>query len=191
MKTLGCAMALTAMALPLSAFAQTETEQQAPAVDSAKMALARQIVDLGFPEGQREEMFFGAIDSMVAQMNQAMADETFANDPQLKAKLEEQKAAMIAEMKTVLSRHIPALMDGWATAYAAEFNEKELRDILAFVSTETGKSFFIRNAMLTERPEFQAATRPYMQDVMESADKWQGVFMKTVLSSMEGDAGSQ
>ncbi|MXP25103.1 DUF2059 domain-containing protein [Altererythrobacter indicus] len=175
------ALAATAISFPTSAQA-VEPTVEAPSSQSLK--LAREIVSRGFPEDQRLEIFSTSVDAMVAQLQEAMNDDTFADNPELQAKLEVQQGKMIEEMKGIIASHIPELMEGWAQAYAAEFNDKELRDILAFVSTDSGQAFFTRNTTLVNSPQFKAATAPYMYDIMQSSKKWQGIFMQTVMDSM-------
>lgn len=145
--------------------AQAQAASQDAQIDPAKLAIARKIVDIGYPEQDREAMFFDAAKQMSKQVRDAMEKQMDSKDPGAEAILNSWLDEYLEKSRVVMRKHIPSLMDGIAAAYATMFTEQELRDILAFVSTPSGKAFFVRSPKLLAEPHFAAANQAYMQDV--------------------------
>jgi len=163
---------LAATALVTLAHAQVPAPTLTPPVRPAasaqpadEVAIARQIIDLGFPEERREAMFFATVDQMTMQMRESVLANIEEQDPGAIAILDEWLAEYIADGKTILRSHIPNLMNAWALSYAAIFTKEELEDILAFVSTPSGQKFFERSAAVMAEPNFAAANQAYMNEV--------------------------
>lgn len=135
-------------------------------VSQAELALAQRIIDLGFPEAEREQLFFGTADQMSSQMREAMLKSIPINDPGALAVLDAWVEDYLADGKVILKAHIPRLMDAMVRAYAGTFTEQELSDILVFVSTPSGASFFRKSSNILSEPEFAAANQAYMDEVM-------------------------
>lgn len=64
---------------------------------------------------------------------------------------------------------MPLLMDAWVKAYADMFSETELRDILSFVETDSGRTFMMRSTDVLSNAHFAAANQAYMDDAMALA----------------------
>ena len=158
---------LALAAVPTTALAQNNDEAVAAELDPAKVALAREIVDLGFPEETREAVFFAAVDQAVIQMREASlkAYGLEEEDPAALAILDSWIADYIADSKIVLRSHIPSLIDGMTLSYAAMFTTTELRDIRDFVSTPCGQRFFELSSAVMAEPNFAAANQAYMNEV--------------------------
>ncbi|MDY7099148.1 MAG: DUF2059 domain-containing protein [Pseudomonadota bacterium] len=154
-----------ASAAPLPAFAQTD-DLPAESVEpsAANLVLARQIVDLGFPEDTREALFFGAMDQMMIQTREASLKAYQLEDPEMVAILDAWIADYIEDSKVVLRSHIPTLIDAMSKSYAVMFTRKELEDILAFVSTPSGQRFFELSSAVLAEPNFAAANQAYMNE---------------------------
>lgn len=173
-----CAAALAAVCAPSAVVAQgaQAPSQAEPAAE--EIALARQIVELGYPPEQREELFFGAMDQMTAQMRKGSLATMEAKDPGAIAILDRWLANYLADGKVVLRRHLPVIMNGITQSYASLFTEQELRDILAFVSTPSGKSFFVQSSNILSQPAFAEANQAYMTDVLAGLPAARAALMK-------------
>ena len=142
----GAALGAAFISVPATAQEAAEKTVEAPApqpVDPAKLALARQIVDNGFPEDTREAIFFGTVDQMTEQMREASLANLGTQDPGVIAVFDQWLADYLVDSKQVLRNYIPRMMDALAQSYAVMFTKTELRDIAAFVSTPSGQRFIL------------------------------------------------
>ncbi|MEE4289629.1 MAG: DUF2059 domain-containing protein [Erythrobacter sp.] len=137
-----------------------------PAVTPAELALAQEIVALGYPEGEREALFFATMDQTVDQMRKAIAPSLPADDPGAIAVLDEWIAEYTARSKEVLRKHIPDIMGGMAQAYATIFSHDELEDILAFVRTKSGQRYFELSPAISADRAFSTANQRYLDESM-------------------------
>mgnify|MGYP001792068245 CR=1 FL=1 len=140
----------------------------APGVETPselKIALARQIVDQGFPEDQREAIFFGSVDQLTAQMREASLRGFEIEDEGAIAVMDQWLAEYVADSKIVLRRYIPRLMDGMALSYANIFSEQELTDIAAFVATPSGQRFMLLSSAVVAEPNFAAVNQEYINEI--------------------------
>ena len=144
--------------------AQAVTAENA-AVAPEKLGIAREIVDAGFPEDTREEIFFSAIETMTAQMRNGMQSNYPKSDPEAEAILNDWLAEWVETGKKIVVRHIPALMDAQAKGYAELFTLEELRDIRAFVATESGQRFLQLSPSVMATPAFAEANQAYIQEI--------------------------
>ena len=135
-----------------------------PEMNAASMELAGQIVAIGYPEEDREALFFGTMDQMVGQMRSAIAPTLPNDDPGAVAILDDWIAEYTEESKKVLRRHIPAIMSGMVEAYATIFTEEELEDILAFVRTRSGQRYFALSPAIVGSKSFADANQRYMDE---------------------------
>ena len=144
---------------------QARAQEEIPAIDGAKLAVARQIIDRGFPEDSREAIFLASMDQMMLQTREASLTAYKIDDPGAIALLDSWIADYTEDAKIILRSHIPALMDAMAKSYAVMFTMQELEDINAFVATDSGQRFFeLSSAVLAER-NFAAANQMYMDEI--------------------------
>ncbi|WP_408590823.1 hypothetical protein [Novosphingobium sp.] len=168
---------VTALALLLSAMACTPVQAMAAgpatvpaasdpsaAPDPERLAIATEVIDQGFPAADREPMFFGAIDGLIAQLRTVHLAQ-IQNDPGAAAILNRKLDRYIAQAKDVLRTHIPALMGAMARAYSREFTKDELIQLRAFAATSAGRHFFLRSASLLRDPDFAAANVAYAREL--------------------------
>lgn len=150
---------------------ETERETAAadadPALDPEAFSIANQIVTLGYPEENREALFFGTMDQTVTQMRGAIAPSLPRNDPEAIAILDKWIAEYTQESKLLLRKHIPAIMTGMTQAYATIFTLEELNDILAFVSTPSGQRYFELSPAVMGAKGFADANQRYLDESME------------------------
>ena len=147
--------------------ALSEPVSEAATIDPIALELAAQIVDLGYPEESREALFFGSMDQTIAQMRTSLGPYLPTDDPEAVKIFDDWIVKYTEESKLILRKHIPAIMDGMAEAYAVLFSEEELRDILAFVETPSGKQFFDRMPAVMGEPSFAKANKAYMDESMD------------------------
>lgn len=169
-----CLIGLFYGAFPSIANAQSDG-QESPLIaapDREKAEIARRIVELGFPEENREAIFFGTIDQMTMQLREASLQAYGIEDEGVIAVFDEWSADYIAESKEVLRDHIPTLMDAMARSYAAIFTLQELRDVAAFVATPSGQRFLQLSPAVMAEPNFANANQAYMNEVQASAPAW-------------------
>ena len=175
-----------------SAVAQSADAQQVAQGDlEQRRAIAAEIVDLGIPVDQREELFFSTIDQMTGQMRDAALQNVDASDTGAVAILDAWIAEWTADGKTVLRSHIPNIMDGWKMAYADMYSVKELSDIRDFVATPTGAKFFIRQQELLSNPHFAKANQDYMNEVMAELPAAQRTLMSRLAEYFGKKANSK
>jgi len=146
--------------------ATPESEAQSVEQPSAtRIALAREIVDNGFPEELREDIFFATVDQMTAQVREASLQGMGIEDQGAIAVMDGWLAEYIADSKLVLRDYIPKLMDGLALSYATIFTEQELTDIAAFVATPSGQRFMVLSSAVLAEPNFASVNQAYMNDI--------------------------
>lgn len=161
------AAAMCLSAAPLAAQDQSPGTAQ-PLVPESEIAIATRIVDVGFPEATREAMFFGTVDQMTKQMRDAMLNASPVTDEGALAILDQWLLDYVTNSKTLLRSHIPSLMEALARSYAVMFTQRELEDILAFVSTDSGQRFFQLSSAVIAEPNFAQANQAYMNAVTEA-----------------------
>ncbi|MEX0341341.1 MAG: DUF2059 domain-containing protein [Erythrobacter sp.] len=150
--------------LALSPSVATAQETASAGTAEVELQLAREIVAIAYPEPEREAMFQGVSEQMEAQLMRSMGP--LLNDPGALSIIEDFQRDVAEDQKPILKRHIPLLMDAWAHGYADIFSEQELRDILAFVTTETGSAFMLKSTEVMTNPQFAAANEAYMSEAM-------------------------
>jgi hypothetical protein len=178
------ALALIAMPAAIAPVAAQAAQQGAePAAN--RLALAREVIDLGVPKATREAMFGKVMDQMMGQMREAALQNVKVQDPKAVAILDAWLAKWAADSKLQLRAHIPALMDGWAAAYADIYTEQELTDIRAFVATPSGATFMQKQQDVIGNPKFAAANQAYMSEVMSRLPAAQAELMATLKAHFE------
>lgn len=158
-------MAAAFLCVTTPATAQEGDNSQNSAEQIERLALARQIVETGYPPAAREQLYFGTVDQVTAQMREASLSQLPA-DPGAEKILDAWLSDWIDQGKSILRQHIPALMDGLAQGYANIFTTRELNDILAFVRTSSGQRFLLGSTAVIADPAFAGANQKYMNEVM-------------------------
>lgn len=156
-------------ACPLAAQASSSEEDTAPSrtatdIQPSAMLLAKQIVALGYPEEDRERLFFTTMDQSVEQMRGAIAPSLPSDDPGAVAILDSWISEYTEASKGVLRKHIPDIMAGMEEAYATIFTVGELRDILEFVRTPSGQRYFELSPAISGAKSFADANQRYLDE---------------------------
>src|SRR2546430_2196284 len=85
-------------------------------VDPVALALAHQILDIGFPAEKRSQMFASVMDSLNGQARKAMENLGFTTDKDLQALMNRSSQRMWDEMKPILNAALPDIFDSIARA---------------------------------------------------------------------------
>jgi hypothetical protein len=159
------AAALAVAALNLIPHQTYAQDSGSSAIEQEKRAIARQIVERGFPVDRRGALFFGTMDETMLQMRESMKGQ-LPDDEGAQQILDTWLDEWADDAKGVLSTHIPDLMEAQAEGYALLFNLAELREIKAFVGTPTGQKFVELTPAIMATPAFKQASQAYMEEVL-------------------------
>ncbi|MEM7690784.1 MAG: DUF2059 domain-containing protein [Pseudomonadota bacterium] len=161
-------LAAFAAGMMLATPAAAQDSASSPAFEasdsSSKLEMANAIIDTAYPQDARVAMFQKISEQMEGQMLQSL--QGIITDDGALAILTEWQKEMSVETNVILERNIPSLMSAWAQAYADIYTEQELRDILDFVSTPSGKTFLIKTNDVIAHPEFAAANQSYIDEIV-------------------------
>ena len=146
--------------------AKDYSEANKDATKLRNLAIAQEIIRVGYPEDIREELFFGPMDQAMAQIVQASPSLRNLEDEGLAEILGDWMLENSDEMKITLRGHIPRMMDAMGQAYANLFTEQELADILQFASTSSGKKFLQTQSSVMSDPYFAAANQQFLDEPM-------------------------
>ncbi|WP_271077924.1 hypothetical protein [Aurantiacibacter sp. MUD61] len=159
------ALAAAAFTVALPSAAQSQ-EAPSAASETIEMQLAHQILDTAYPEDVREPMFMAVSEQMEQQVMASVMQQVGDAPAGARAVIREWQASITSEQREILRRHVPSLMQAWAVSYASIFSEEELRDILAFVQTDSGASFMLRTNDVISDPAFATANQAYINETM-------------------------
>ena len=143
---------LAALAIATSATAQAPAPKAAP-VDPARLALARQVFEAsGGAEGMRKQLavMFDSIGKMTAAAAPAASGDL--------------ARAMMKDIADEESKLVPDLIEDSAQAYAQNLSEKELRDMLAWTTSESGQSIRAKMPVITQ--QLMATMQPHLAAMM-------------------------
>lgn len=135
-------------------------QPQAVAADAQAPALAHAIVDIAFPPERRAEMMDKLMRSMGEQMKSALPP-ALMSDPGLARIMTDYLAQIPTTLRPATTAFIPKQMDAVAQAYARMFTLAELRDIVAFARTPSGKSYLQRSMDVMSDPAVAAVNSQY------------------------------
>lgn len=186
-RSIAAALALAPTVAVTPAFAQEATASSAQGDVEVRRQLTAEIVAIGYPVEEREAMFMRVIDQMEAQMFQSVSGQIKDNGAM--EILRSFQKDVRADQEVILRDNIPLLMDGWADSYADIFSENELRDILGFLRTETGRTFMMRSADVMSNPHFAKANQAYMNEAIAVGMKRMPELMKALVDYKSKSAG--
>lgn len=161
-------IALALAALPLCS--------PAAAQDARELALARSIVEHGYPPETRTATFGAAMDQMVAQLNQSVSPD-LRSDPKVMELVARFQKRVLDRGKSVLGEHMAQIMDGMAQGYVQEFSLAELEALDAFISSPEGRGFFSRSMRVVSDPVYARATQAFINDYMATVPAMQREFI--------------
>jgi hypothetical protein len=128
--------------------------QAAPGVSAERIDLARRYVALGnsddFMQGMRAVMMRSA-NRVENADDKAQAEKFF------------ERVFVLAGPK--IQARMPAVLEAQAQAYAREFSAAELKDMIAFVGTPTGRHYLARGAAVESDPAILDAQMGVWEDL--------------------------
>jgi len=158
-------------AAPAMAFAQA-APQPVAAVDPARLAAAKALMDQIMPPATRNQM----VSSMMASMNQMML-QAIRQNPELSAAIEKEPGAepvferfmqrQQAFQTEQLTRNLPGMLDAMAHAYARRFSLSELHDIATFFATPSGQTYLLQAPTIMSDPDVAAWMGTLMKSSMQ------------------------
>ena len=140
-------------------------QAEADAAPSAeRLDLARRYIALGDSNDFMEEM-------RAVMMRSASAN---AENPEDQTAAERFFERVFVLAKPKIREHMPAIMEASAQSYAREFSADELREMIAFAQTPTGKHYLARAAEVETDPAILDAQMRVWEDlgpIMEQVGK--------------------
>jgi len=168
--------------------------QPAAAVDPARLAAAKALMDQIMPPATRNQM----ISSMMASMNQMMVQAVRQN-PELTAALEKEPGAdavfeqfmqrQQAFQTEQLTRNLPGMLDAMAHAYARRFTLPQLHDIATFFATPSGQIYLAQAPTIMSDPDVAAWMGSLMKNSMRQMPERIAELMAD-LKALDGKKGA-
>ena len=164
---IGVAAAL-ALAVPSVTFAQAAPSA---AVDPARLAVARDLIDVLMPPATREQMVQGMIAPMLANLQKGMTQNPdFARamqaDPRIKGMFDTFVGQQLERTTTSMRAALPGMTDAMGRAYARRFDIAQMRDIKAFFVTPTGRLYMQQSYTIMSDPDVAAWQQTMMRNSM-------------------------
>jgi hypothetical protein len=181
------------IALATPALAQTAPVNEQAKPDSARRAIAVQVVEQIWPLGTYRRMMDGTMSKMMDSMMQSMFDMKASDmarvaDPTGKHKTGDQTMGQVAEaadpnfrerfkitMDTMMSEMIPlfekaepGIRDSLANVYARDFTAAQLEDMNRFFNTPTGKVYGKHWMMTFVDPEMMKNMQSFAPELMKA-----------------------
>ncbi|HEX4695506.1 DUF2059 domain-containing protein [Sphingomonas sp.] len=134
------------------------------AVDPAKLAIARDVINVVLPPDQRDKMFASILDTtmrnmMAGAMQGSGVAEEIKDNPKVQAVferfVERQRSFAMADLRAAM----PDLVEAYARAYARMFSLDDLQAIRTFVQTPAGAHFVQRGSTMLADPDVSAWQR--------------------------------
>ena len=166
---LGAAL-LAGAIMPSAAHAQAPAAAVA-APDPARLAAARELIDVLMPPESRAQMIEAMIAPMLGNLQQGMAQSpmfsrAMAEHPEMQTRfatfLERQQVRTMTLMRDAL----PSMVDAMARAYARRFDVAQCRDIKAFFATPSGRAYMQQSLTIMADPDVAAWQRSMMESSM-------------------------
>ena len=134
----------------------------AQTVDPARLALGRQVIAIIYPPERRDAMMNEMVSALMVQIRGGTQLPPMFSDPGLKAIMDRAFASMPARLMPVIIRNLPRMHEAIATAYAREFTNAELTEIVAFGRTPAGRRYFQQSGNLLADRDVAAANTAYI-----------------------------
>jgi hypothetical protein len=135
-------------------------------VDPERLAIAREVIQLGFPPERRQQMFARVIEAMMAQSRTALVEGQGRQiEPGAEPIFQRYLDRARIQTERAIADASPALFDSFARAYARAFTRDELVQIRAFVATPAGAKYVQRSSDLLSDPDVAQANTAYMQRI--------------------------
>lgn len=165
---------LCAIAMPAGAQTQAPTAAPQPAaetLDPDRLERARELLDLVLPPSQRNQMILAMIEPAMTNVEQGLMQsprfmEAMRDDPEgqqrFLAFLERQRA----ETGELMVATLPGLVEAMTRAYARRFTVRQLRDMIDFFDSNTGRAYLAEAPAIMADPDIAAWQRNTMAQAM-------------------------
>lgn len=157
-------IAAASLALALPAQISAQDNAAAEVSDEARLSLAREIVENGFPPETRLDVFGAVMQQVIAQMN--VAQPALQSDEDILALVKAYQQRAITEGLAALENHLDAMMEGMAIGYAGNFTLAELEALNGFISSPEGHGFFARSATVNSHPAYVTASQGFLNEYL-------------------------
>jgi hypothetical protein len=187
-----------ASALPLTAIAQTAAAPatgDAAAVDPARLAAARQLIDKISPPAKRDAMIEGMMRPVIANMRQSFEQspdftKLFAEQPKLRDQMMAFINAETEHSLKIVRETMPSLFEAMAIAYARRFTTEQLAEVGRFFDTPTGRIYADQAPTIMSDPAVLAAQRAMMAKSFEGLQDRVKEMAKKIEASAKKDGAS-
>lgn len=162
---LTCALVFTA-----PAWAQSDNIVLVSATNDAETeaALAQQIVAESASMVQFEDLLFSSIEQEMVLRRAAMTNPTIEANPPLSQILDDWIDERMVNSRAIFREHYPAIRSAHEQFYVDAYTSDELRQILAFVSTQTGKKYVRSFAEVRSNQAIGTAIANFAADIEQS-----------------------
>jgi hypothetical protein len=157
--------------------AQGGTNVAATALDPERLAVAREVVDLAFPQDRRHALLASVGDNMMMQVRDAVLA-GHEVDPGAEQILQRYLERVRAATDRTITEGSPAIFAAVVRAYARMFTHDELVQIRAFVSTPAGAKYIQRSPDLLADPDVAQANTAYMRSAFATLQPLQAEFRR-------------
>jgi len=149
--------------LPASPVAAQNIRETHIEPDVRGLAVAKEVVDIAFPQESRLKFFESVMTPLMAQMRAAATTVAGSErDPGLETITDRFINKALIDIKDDLAVNSPGLFAAIARAYARSFSVDELVEIKTFVSTPTGAKYIQRSPETLADPDVAAWNTAYM-----------------------------
>ena len=164
------AVLLAGAVVPSAAHAQA-SPVAVTAPDPARLAAARELIDVLMPPETRVRMIEGMIAPMLGNLQQGMAQSpmfssAMAQDPQMQTQFAAFMDRQQTRTMTLMRDGLPSMVDAMARAYARRFDVAQCRDIKAFFATPSGRAYMQQSLTIMADPDVAAWQRSMMESSM-------------------------
>lgn len=151
MKTIGVMFVGAWLLVALPTLAAAQPVPAAKATDPAKLAEARAIIAIMFPQAEREHMMDKLMNDLAVPLRKNMP-KAIADDPGLKSIVDDFINEAQARELPIIHKDMPHVLDAMAIAYTHEFSFAELKQIHAFALSPTGNHYLSKSIAIAGDP---------------------------------------
>lgn len=188
MRTAVLALLIGPAAVPATAqrvVAPAPASTATAALDPARLAAARALVDVLMPPDTREAMVRGMLTPMLANLQQGITQNaaftaTMDRDPRVRSLFDAFMATQTATTLDEMRAGLPGMAAAMGNAYARRFDVAQLRTIQAFFVTPTGVAYRQESMSIMSDPDVAAWQRTMMTKAMTRVQADVGNFAKQV-----------
>lgn len=184
MRRIAYGAALT-LAMPAAALAQQATPPATAAalIEPARLAAARQVIDLIMPPATRAAMIRSMLDPMLTNIRQGMMQapvfaDAIGRDQRARATFDTFMTRQNEKTMAMLEADLPSMVEAMSRAYARRFTVAQLGDLRTFFGTPTGQVYMREASTLMSDPDVAAWQRQMMARSMERVQQDVAAFAK-------------